>query len=328
MRLYLINPSNPLVSIVNVKESRWNRYRVWKPLSLMVLAGLTPSEWEISIVDENLGAPDYSAMPRPDLVGITAFTSQANRAYAVATHFRRLGVPVVMGGIHATMCREEAMERVDSVITGEAEGIWPQVLEDARHGSLRFLGAMDWREFVETMNAVEQTLRSDPGGVYGRMDFATRDRYRHVIAPDVYALPPHAGRGGWIWYTGSAGWMYRLILESLLGLRLEVDKLRFTPCLPADWEGFKMHYRYRETVYHIAVLQTPAGKGEMCVSVDGIEQPDKTIPLVTTMRNTGSRCGVRRARIRHSSPDRAFRWGAERISKRCCRDSTHPVPGR
>jgi cellobiose phosphorylase len=74
--------------------------------------------------------------------------------------------------------------------------------------------------------------------------------------------------------------MYRLIVESLLGLRLEVDKLRFAPCLPADWEGFKIHYRYRETVYHIAVLQTPARNGEMRVSVDGIAQPDKTIPLV------------------------------------------------
>ena len=137
MRLYLINPSNPLVSIVKVKENRWNRYRVWKPLSLMVLAGLTPAEWEISIVDENLGAPNYPAMPRPDLVGITAFTSQANRAYEVATQFRRLGVPVVMGGIHATMCLDEAMERVDSIVTGEAERVWPQVLEDARHGSLK-----------------------------------------------------------------------------------------------------------------------------------------------------------------------------------------------
>jgi len=137
MRLYLINPSNPLVSIVKVKESRWNRYRVWKPLSLMVLAGLTPAEWETSIVDENLGAPNYPAMPRPDLVGITAFTSQANPAYEVATHFRRLGVPVVMGGIHATMCLDEVMERVDSVVTGEAEGIWPQVLDDARHGGMK-----------------------------------------------------------------------------------------------------------------------------------------------------------------------------------------------
>ena len=137
MRLCLINPSNPLVSIVRVKENRWNRYRVWKPLSLMVLAGLTPPEWEISIVDENLGAPDYAAMPRPDLVGITAFTSQANRAYEVAAHFRRLGVPVVMGGIHATTCADEVMERVDAVVTGEAEAVWRQVLDDVRHGNLQ-----------------------------------------------------------------------------------------------------------------------------------------------------------------------------------------------
>jgi len=137
MRLYLINPSNPLVSIVKVKESCWNRYRVWKPLSLMVLAGLTPPEWKISIVDENLVTPDYEAMPRPDLVGITAFTSQANRAYEISTYFRRLGVPVVMGGIHATMCLEEVMERADSVVTGEAEGTWPQVLEDSRNGGLK-----------------------------------------------------------------------------------------------------------------------------------------------------------------------------------------------
>ena len=137
MRLYLINPSNPLVSILKVKESRWNRFRVWKPLSLMVLAGLTPPEWEITIADENLGAPDYPAMPRPDLVGITAFTSQATRAYEISAYFRRHGVPVVMGGIHATMCIDEVMERVDSVVTGEAEGIWPQVLEEARHGILK-----------------------------------------------------------------------------------------------------------------------------------------------------------------------------------------------
>jgi len=137
MRLYLINPSNPLVSIVNVKESRWNRFRVWKPLSLMVLAGLTPQSWEITIVDENLGVPDYSTMPQPDLVGITAFTSQANRAYEVATYFRNIGVSVVIGGIHATMCVDEAMEHADSVVTREAESIWQQVLADAEGGNLK-----------------------------------------------------------------------------------------------------------------------------------------------------------------------------------------------
>jgi cellobiose phosphorylase len=102
----------------------------------------------------------------------------------------------------------------------------------------------------------------------------------YVASADVYALSPHTGRGGWTWYTASAGWMYRLIVEALLGLRLEVDKLRFAPCLPADWPAFKVHYRYRETVYHIVVLQTRAGNGEMSVTVDGAERPDQAIPLV------------------------------------------------
>jgi radical SAM superfamily enzyme YgiQ (UPF0313 family) len=135
-RLLLVNPSNPLVSILKVKENRWNRYRVWQPLGLMVLAGLTPPEWEIAIVDENLGAPEYAALQRPDLVGITAFSSQASRAYEIAALFRRRGVPVAMGGIHATACVSEAMGHVDAVVTGEAEAIWAQVLDDARRGSL------------------------------------------------------------------------------------------------------------------------------------------------------------------------------------------------
>jgi cellobiose phosphorylase len=107
----------------------------------------------------------------------------------------------------------------------------------------------------------------------------------YVVAADVYALPPHTGRGGWTWYTGSAGWMYRLILESLLGLKLEVDKLRFAPCLPADWEGFKVYYRYRETVYEIDVRQQPEGEGRTIVTVDGMEQQDEAIPLVDDRRN-------------------------------------------
>lgn len=137
IRLYLINPRNPLVCLTQVKESRWNHYRVWKPLGLTTLAALTPPDWEIAIFDENVRVPDYSALPPPDLLGITAFTSQANRAYEVAAEFRSRGVPVVMGGIHATMRPEEAMARVDSVVTGEAEGVWTQVLADARRGDLQ-----------------------------------------------------------------------------------------------------------------------------------------------------------------------------------------------
>ena len=137
MRLYLINPNNSLVSLANVKSNRWNHYRVWKPLGLLVLAGLTPPEWDITVIDENLHLPDYAAMPRPDLVGITAFTSQASRAYELAGEFRARGVSVVMGGIHATMCSREALHHVDSVVTGEAESVWPDVLADARQGRLK-----------------------------------------------------------------------------------------------------------------------------------------------------------------------------------------------
>ncbi len=137
MRLYLINPFNPLVSLANVRGNRWNHYRVWKPLGLMVLAGLTDRRWEVRIIDENLGVPNYAALPRPDLVGVTAFTSQANRAYELGAEFRARGVPVVMGGIHATMCSTEAAQHFDSVVHGEAESVWGEVLEDARLGRLQ-----------------------------------------------------------------------------------------------------------------------------------------------------------------------------------------------
>ncbi len=102
----------------------------------------------------------------------------------------------------------------------------------------------------------------------------------YVVAADVYTNPQHAGRGGWTWYTGSAGWIYRLALESLLGVRLEVDHLRIEPLLPAGWGSFDVHYRYRTTVHHIHVRGPAAGgKGVTRVVCDGVQQPDRTIPL-------------------------------------------------
>ena len=103
----------------------------------------------------------------------------------------------------------------------------------------------------------------------------------YVVAADVYAVPPHTGRGGWTWYTGSAAWMYRLIVESLLGLKLETDKLSFAPCLPAEWDGFTVHYRFRETIYHIRVMQKQADEKEAAtVTVDGVAQQGTAITLV------------------------------------------------
>jgi radical SAM superfamily enzyme YgiQ (UPF0313 family) len=161
MRLLLINPRNPLVNISN-KNNYWNKYRVWKPLGLLVLAGRTPPEWDITVVDENVGVPDYSQMPRPDLVGVTAFTSQAPRAYEVAAVFRDWGVPVVMGGIHATMRQTEAARRVDVVVTGEAEGVWAQVLKDVERGTLRPWYAGGQEEMEKTPLA-RHDLRSTEG---------------------------------------------------------------------------------------------------------------------------------------------------------------------
>ena len=102
----------------------------------------------------------------------------------------------------------------------------------------------------------------------------------YVVAADVYAVSPHIGQGGWTWYTGSAGWMYQLIMESLLGLRLEIDKLHIKPCLPSDWETFKIHYRYRETIYHITIIQIHDSNREILITVDSVEREDEVIPLI------------------------------------------------
>jgi len=158
MRLYLINPSNSLVSLTNLKGSRWNRYRVWKPLGLSTVAGLTPSGWDITIIDENLGVCDYSSLPKPDLVGITAFTSQSSRAYEIAAEFRHRGVPVVMGGIHATMCQEEALQYVDAVVTGEAENFWKDVLGDVQRNQLRRIYTGEYADMDQIPHARHDLL--------------------------------------------------------------------------------------------------------------------------------------------------------------------------
>ena len=106
----------------------------------------------------------------------------------------------------------------------------------------------------------------------------------YVVAADVYAVAPHLGRGGWTWYTGSAGWMYRLLIETLLGVNLEGDQLRLSPRMPGAWTTYKIHYRYRQTVYHITIARLVADSaGANLLTLDGQEIAGKTIPL----RNDG-----------------------------------------
>ncbi len=108
-------------------------------------------------------------------------------------------------------------------------------------------------------------------------------RYRvepYVVAADVYSADGFRGMGGWTWYTGSSGWMHRLGLEAILGLRKEGDALRVAPCIPREWSGYRITYRYGETVYRIAV-ENPEGvcRGVVAVKVDGEQRPEGHIAL-------------------------------------------------
>ncbi len=103
----------------------------------------------------------------------------------------------------------------------------------------------------------------------------------YVVAADVYAISPHIGRGGWTWYTGSAGWMYRLVTESLLGLRRRGDVLEFAPLLPQAWPGFSVCYCHGDSFYRIAVSRSNDGRADgVRVILDGILQRANTVHLV------------------------------------------------
>ena len=102
----------------------------------------------------------------------------------------------------------------------------------------------------------------------------------YVVCADVYGAPPHTGRGGWTWYTGSASWLYRVALEAILGFRLEGDTLRFEPCVPPNWPRFEITYRYRSTAYQISVdNRAGTGRGVQSIELDGKRLPDGRVPL-------------------------------------------------
>ncbi|HET6905647.1 MAG TPA: cyclic beta 1-2 glucan synthetase, partial [Rhodanobacteraceae bacterium] len=107
-------------------------------------------------------------------------------------------------------------------------------------------------------------------------------RYRvepYVLAADVYMAAGHGGRGGWTWYTGSAGWMYRLLVESLLGLQRRGDRLAFAPCVPEDWRSWELEYRFGETRYRIMFERVAAGSVVAQVSLDETPLDDGVVPL-------------------------------------------------
>ncbi len=127
--LVLIYPANQLR-----KGFLANRDTKYQPLSLGIIAALTPSHWKVKIIDENFRTFRYYP---GHLVGITAFSSTATRAYEIAQIYREKGTPVVMGGIHVSMMPEEALQFADSVVIGEAESVWPGLIRDFESNRLQ-----------------------------------------------------------------------------------------------------------------------------------------------------------------------------------------------
>jgi cellobiose phosphorylase len=102
----------------------------------------------------------------------------------------------------------------------------------------------------------------------------------YVACADVYGALPHTGRGGWTWYTGSASWLYRVALETILGFQLRGDALRFEPCVPPNWRGFEIAFRHRSATYRISVDNSAGvGRGVETVVLDGQRIPDGIVPL-------------------------------------------------
>jgi len=135
-KLLLINPVNPvnIFSFLSPKTSKNNGVVFVPPIGLGYIAALTPDDWEVKLKDESIAPFEYEGA---DMVGISATTGQAPRAYEIAKLYRGKGIPVVMGGIHASLRMEEASQYVDSIVTGEAEEIWCDVLSDFKKGHLK-----------------------------------------------------------------------------------------------------------------------------------------------------------------------------------------------
>ena len=164
---------------------------------------------------------------------------------------------------------------------GYIKGYVPGVRENGgQYTHAAIWATMAFAELGDSARAWELLRMINP--VSHGSDATEMDVYKvepYVVSADVYGVEPHVGRGGWSWYTGSAGWMYRLIVESLLGLRLEAARLRFAPVLPAEWEGFSLDYRHHDTLYRINLRQSDAGTVST-VWLDGVAQTGGCIALV------------------------------------------------
>jgi cellobiose phosphorylase len=161
---------------------------------------------------------------------------------------------------------------------GYIRGYVPGVRENGgQYTHAAIWAAMAFAQMGQGERAWELLRMINPAGHTGSPAECARYKVEpYVATADVYAVQPHIGRGGWSWYTGSAGWLYRLIVESLLGLQRQGESLVLSPHLPAGWDGFRLHYRYRSATYAITVRAADND----ALALDGKSLQGKVIDLV------------------------------------------------
>jgi radical SAM superfamily enzyme YgiQ (UPF0313 family) len=151
-QLLLINPSNIHKGLGNIRST------AWPPLNLPYLAALTPNHYKFEVIDENIEPFKFQ---KADIVGITAYTSSVSRGYEIAQMYRKQGIPTVMGGIHVSMMPEEALNYCDTVVIGEAEDVWPKVLEDFEAGNLKRQYRGSWIDLAQLPIPRRDILQND-----------------------------------------------------------------------------------------------------------------------------------------------------------------------
>ncbi|MCF7533689.1 glycoside hydrolase family 94 protein [Pseudomonas petrae] len=162
---------------------------------------------------------------------------------------------------------------------GYIKGYVPGVRENGgQYTHAAVWAAMAFAQLGDSTKAWELLHMINPADPLNSARIDTYKVEPYVMAADVYGIAPHAGRGGWTWYTGSAGWMYRLGVESLLGLQRNGNLLQLNPVLPADWPGFSLSYRFARTQYHFEVTRGDTTGTSM--TVDGTPVEGNTLALV------------------------------------------------
>lgn len=194
-----------------------------------------------------------------------------------------------MGAVHARLVREKEglIKLLDppfdkgSLQPGYIKGYVPGIRENGG----QYTHAASWVVWATALQgdgdrALELWNLINP--IHHAATKEQAERYKvepYVVSADIYGAPPHVGRGGWTWYTGSASWLYRVALDAILGFKLRGSSLRLEPCMPKAWQSCELTYRHGATTYHIHFDNSARGARVLSVALDGSSLSDGTVPL-------------------------------------------------